>query len=69
MIGLRRIGACERRELLEIVLGFREAVGRLGGASERVEAVWPFKSHADFDACSTSPATKRLRHDGAAVIS
>jgi len=28
-----------------------------------------FKSHADFDACSTSPATKRLRHDGAAVIS
>jgi hypothetical protein len=28
-----------------------------------------FKSHADFDACSTSPATKWLRHDGAAVIS
>jgi hypothetical protein len=49
-------------------LAFAEAVGRLGGASERVEAVWPFKSHAEFDA-STSPPTTRLRHDGAAVIS
>ena len=58
-------------------MAFAEVVGRLRGAGERVEAAWllldgcfemRFKSQADFDAYSTSPATKRLRDDGATFI-